>query len=62
MAFGADSGTVYAGSAHVPLQRYSIDPARAVESVCARAGVRELTRAQWRTYVRDVPYRKVCGD
>ncbi|MCC9706685.1 hypothetical protein E4N62_16235 [Streptomyces sp. MNU76] len=62
VAFGADSGTVYAGSPHVPLQRYSIDPARAVESVCARAGVRELTRAQWRTYVRDVPYRKVCGD
>ncbi|MGC9541982.1 hypothetical protein [Streptomyces sp. UG1] len=62
VAFGADSGTVYAGSAHVPLQRYPIDPARAVESVCARAGARELTRAQWRTYVRDVPYRKVCGD
>ncbi|MFI6009488.1 hypothetical protein ACIBAG_11765 [Streptomyces sp. NPDC051243] len=62
VAFGADSGTVYAGSAHVPLQRYVIDPDRAVESVCARAGARELTRAQWRTYVRDVPYRKVCGD
>ncbi|AYC44080.1 hypothetical protein [Streptomyces griseorubiginosus] len=62
VAFGPDSGTVYAGSAHVPLQRYVIDPARAVASVCARAGARELTRAQWRTYVRDVPYRKVCGD
>ncbi|GHH04958.1 hypothetical protein [Streptomyces lanatus] len=61
VAFGADSGTVYAGSAHVPLQRYTIDPTRAVESVCARAGERELTRAQWRTYVREVPYRKVCG-
>ncbi|WP_405818677.1 hypothetical protein OG241_26960 [Streptomyces sp. NBC_01390] len=22
----------------------------------------DLTRAQWRTYVRDVPYREVCGD
>ncbi|GLP67176.1 hypothetical protein TUSST3_37980 [Streptomyces sp. TUS-ST3] len=62
VAFGPDSATVYAGSAHVPLQRYIIDPARAVASVCARAGARELTRAQWRTYVRDVPYRKVCGD
>ncbi|QOV36986.1 hypothetical protein IM697_00465 [Streptomyces ferrugineus] len=62
VAFGADSGTVYAGSAHVPLQRYPIAPARAVESVCARAGGSELTRAQWRTYVRDVPYRQVCGD
>ncbi|WP_217210931.1 hypothetical protein [Streptomyces sp. AC550_RSS872] len=62
VAFGADSGTVYAGSKHVPLQRYVIDPGRAVESVCARAGARELTQAQWRTYVPDVPYRKVCGD
>ncbi|MFC8348619.1 hypothetical protein [Streptomyces sp. NPDC057280] len=61
VAFGPDSGTVYAGSAHVPLQRYVIDPVRAVASVCARAGARELTRAQWRTYVRDVPYRTVCG-
>ncbi|MFI8531379.1 WD40 repeat domain-containing protein [Streptomyces aquilus] len=62
VAFGPDSGTVYAGSAHVPLQRYVIDPARAVATVCARAGARELTRAQWRTYLRDVPYREVCGD
>ncbi|KUL33529.1 hypothetical protein [Streptomyces regalis] len=65
VAFAADSGTVYAGSAHVPLQRYTIDPSRAVESVCTRAGAGDrggLTRAQWRTYVRDVPYRKVCAD
>ncbi len=62
VAFGADNGTVYAGSAHMPLQRYVIDPARAVESVCARPGKHELTRAQWRTYARDVPYRRLCGD
>jgi WD40 repeat protein len=62
VAFGADSGTLYAGSAHVPLQRYTIAPTRAVGSVCARPGERELTPEQWRTYVRDVPYRRVCGD
>ncbi|MGY1498440.1 nSTAND1 domain-containing NTPase [Streptomyces sp. QTS52] len=62
VAFAADSGTVYAGSVHVPLQRYTIEPSKAVASVCARAGGAELTRAQWRTYVRDVPYRRVCGD
>ncbi|GGK74051.1 nSTAND1 domain-containing NTPase [Streptomyces flaveus] len=66
VAFSADSGTVYAGSAHVPLQRYTIAPSKAVETVCARlaesgdpAG---LTRAQWKTHVGDVPYRRVCGD
>ena len=62
VAFSADSGTVYAGSAHVPLQRYTIAPSRAVASVCGRVGGAELTRAQWRTHVPDVPYRKVCGD
>ncbi|MCZ0988019.1 hypothetical protein O1M54_24250 [Streptomyces diastatochromogenes] len=61
VAFGADSGTLYAGSAHVPLQRYTIAPSRAVAAVCARAGGGGLTREQWRTYVRNVPYRRVCG-
>ncbi|MGW3117857.1 nSTAND1 domain-containing NTPase [Streptomyces sp. NPDC001107] len=62
VAFSADGGTVYAGSAHVPLQRYSIDPARAVQTVCARAGGGGLTRAQWRTYLPQVAYRRVCGE
>ncbi|MCH5672495.1 nSTAND1 domain-containing NTPase [Streptomyces gilvus] len=60
LAFSADGTTVYASSAHVPLQRYAVDPARAVERVCARAGGVGLTAAQWRTYVPDAPYRKVC--
>lgn len=60
LAFGADGRTLYAGGAHVPLQRYAVDPARAVAKVCARAGGSGLSRGQWRTYVGDVPYRKVC--
>ncbi|MER6354968.1 hypothetical protein ABT186_24930 [Streptomyces sp. NPDC001634] len=62
IAFSADSSMVYAGSAHVPLQRYTIAPARAVTEVCARVGDTDLTKAQWRTYVPDAPYRKLCGD
>ncbi|MGW2718146.1 nSTAND1 domain-containing NTPase [Streptomyces sp. NPDC001492] len=61
VAFSADSGTLYAASAHVPLQRYTVDPARAVTTVCARTGGGGLTRAQWQNYVRDVPYQRVCG-
>jgi WD40 repeat protein/transcriptional regulator with XRE-family HTH domain len=61
VAFSADGGTVYAGSAHVPLQRYPIDPTRAVATVCARAGGDGLTRARWQTYLPGVAYRKVCG-
>ncbi|KMS68930.1 WD domain, G-beta repeat protein [Streptomyces viridochromogenes] len=61
VAFSADSSTVYATGLHVPLQRYVVDPERVVERVCARVGG-QLTPAQWRTYVPDAPYRKVCGD
>ncbi len=61
LAFGADSGTLYAGSAHVPLQRYAVHPERAVTLVCARAGKGvDLSREQWRTYVPEVDYRRVC--
>ncbi|MFJ2237937.1 hypothetical protein [Streptomyces sp. NPDC087859] len=62
LAFSADSGTLYAASAHVPLQRYAVDPERAATQVCARAGKgANLSREQWRTYVPEVAYRRVCG-
>ncbi|WOX11108.1 helix-turn-helix domain-containing protein [Streptomyces sp. N50] len=60
LAFSPDGTTVYAGSAHVPLQRYVVDPARALARICARTGNAELTRARWRTYVPDAPYRRIC--
>ncbi|MEX3103775.1 WD40 repeat domain-containing protein [Streptomyces sp. ST1015] len=61
VAFGADSTTLYAGSAHVPLQTYTVDESRAADAVCARTRQRELTRAQWRTYLPGVPYRRICA-
>ncbi len=62
LAFTTDSDTLYAGSAHVPLQRYAVDPARAATRVCERAGEgADLSRGQWRTYVPEVAYRRVCG-
>ncbi|MEU5321174.1 hypothetical protein AB0G67_31135 [Streptomyces sp. NPDC021056] len=62
LAFSADSGTLYAASAHVPLQRYAVDPERVATQVCARAGKgANLSREQWRTYVPEVAYRRVCG-
>lgn len=60
LAFSPDGTTLFAGSAHVPLQRYTVDPERARARVCARTGNAELTRAQWRTYVPDAPYRRIC--
>ncbi|MCX5336318.1 hypothetical protein [Streptomyces sp. NBC_00140] len=61
LAFSSDSATLYAGSAHVPLQRYAVDPERAATQVCARAGTgANLSREQWRTYVPEAAYRRVC--
>ncbi|MET8983134.1 helix-turn-helix domain-containing protein [Streptomyces sp. NPDC004539] len=61
LSFSTDSATLYAAGAHVPLQRYTVGPAQAVELVCTRVGGTNLTRAQWRTYAPDVPYRRVCS-
>uniref|UniRef100_UPI000A797F95 WD40 repeat domain-containing protein n=1 Tax=Streptomyces torulosus TaxID=68276 RepID=UPI000A797F95 len=60
LAFSPDSTLLYAGGRHVPLQRYVVDPDRAVSLVCSRTGNTDLTRAQWRTYVPERPYRRVC--
>ncbi|OSZ56959.1 hypothetical protein OQI_29970, partial [Streptomyces pharetrae CZA14] len=60
LAFSRDGGTLLLAGRHVLLQRYAIDPARMVAAVCRRAGG-TLTREQWRTYLADVPYRRLCG-
>ncbi|MFF1303652.1 helix-turn-helix domain-containing protein [Streptomyces sp. NPDC058307] len=59
LAFGRDDGTVYAAGPDVVLQRHPIAPDAAVRTVCERAGG-GLTRAQWRRYVPDAPYRQIC--
>ncbi|WP_329219251.1 hypothetical protein OG352_22410 [Streptomyces sp. NBC_01485] len=61
LTFTADSTTLYAGGTHVSLQRYAVDTEHAVTGVCARASGTDLTKAEWRTYVPDAPYRRVCG-
>ncbi|KPI09427.1 transcriptional regulator, XRE family [Actinobacteria bacterium OK074] len=64
LAFSPDDSTLYAGSAHVPLQRYTVDVTRAATTVCVRArttGGANLTKAQWHTYIPDAGYRKLCG-
>ncbi|MEU5312609.1 hypothetical protein [Streptomyces sp. NPDC021562] len=46
LAFGFDRSTLYAGSAHVPRQRYDLDSAHALARVCARTGGSGLSPAQ----------------
>ncbi|MFF4506210.1 helix-turn-helix domain-containing protein [Streptomyces sp. NPDC001401] len=59
LAFGAHGDSLYAGSPHVPVQRYAVGTAQVVTRLCARAG-RNLDPNEWRTYLPDVPYRRVC--
>ncbi|WP_254389974.1 helix-turn-helix domain-containing protein [Streptomyces sp. AC550_RSS872] len=59
LAFSPDGGTLYAAGEHVPWQKYDIDPDRAVDSVCARAGA-PLSPAAWNKFLPEVPYRQLC--
>jgi WD40 repeat protein len=60
LSFTGDNRTLYAGSAHVPLQRYAVAPAQVVREICARAGA-DLTRAQWKEYAPQTAYRRPCA-
>ncbi|GAA4340038.1 hypothetical protein GCM10023086_75360 [Streptomyces venetus] len=59
LAFSPDGGTLYAAGEHVPWQKYDIDPDRAVDTVCARAGA-SLSPAAWNRFLPEVPYRQLC--
>ncbi|GGT98414.1 helix-turn-helix domain-containing protein [Streptomyces coeruleorubidus] len=59
LAFGGNDGMLYATGPNVLLQRRPIAPDAAVRAICEHAGG-GLTRAQWRRYVPDAPYRQVC--
>ncbi|MET8976323.1 helix-turn-helix domain-containing protein [Streptomyces sp. NPDC004539] len=59
LAFTPDTATLYATSPHVPLWHLPLAPKQAIHTICARTGG-GLSEAQWRTYVPDAPYRKLC--
>lgn len=59
LAFTRDGATLYAGGPYVLLQRHPVAPDDVARILCDRAGG-GLTRAQWRTYVPEAPYRQVC--
>ncbi|WP_346779820.1 hypothetical protein [Streptomyces sp. S3(2020)] len=60
LAFSTDNRTLYAGGLHVPLHQYAVDTGRSVSRVCVRAQGKDLTEAQWRAYLPEVGYRRVC--
>ncbi|KAF5999598.1 hypothetical protein BOG92_018380 [Streptomyces sp. WAC00263] len=50
---------LHVATAHLPLRTVQLMPERAAGEVCARAGG-GATRAEWRRYLPDVPYRRTC--
>ncbi|GGR86791.1 hypothetical protein GCM10010252_26840 [Streptomyces aureoverticillatus] len=59
LSFAADGRTFYAAGKRIALRAYAVDPRRVSASVCARAAGGP-SRAEWRTYLPEVPYRKLC--
>jgi WD40 repeat protein len=61
LAFSPDGGTLHVAGEHVPWQKYDIDPDRAVDTVCARAGAPlSPSPAAWNRFLPEVPYRQLC--
>ncbi|WP_405867026.1 helix-turn-helix domain-containing protein [Streptomyces sp. NBC_00005] len=59
LAFAPDDHTLYATGVNVPVQTYDLNPAHLATEVCDRAGS-GLSRADWTTYLPDIPYRRTC--
>ncbi|MGW4977035.1 nSTAND1 domain-containing NTPase [Streptomyces mirabilis] len=59
IGFTPGAGELHIATAHLPLRSAQLTPDRAAADVCARAGG-GATRAEWRRYLPDVPYRRTC--
>lgn len=59
LAFDREDSVLYASGPDVLFQRHPVAPADVARELCERFGG-GLTEAQWRTYVSDAPYRRVC--
>ncbi|MEU8540991.1 DNA-binding protein [Streptomyces sp. NPDC048717] len=59
LAFDRDGTTLYVAGSHVRLWRYDIAPTQVARQVCARTGS-GLSRADWKAYLPDIPYRRTC--
>ncbi|MGW6705924.1 nSTAND1 domain-containing NTPase [Streptomyces sp. NPDC054956] len=59
VAFSPDGRTLHSVGEHSAVRTHEITPARLADSVCTRAGT-GLSRADWHTYLPDLPYRNTC--
>jgi WD40 repeat protein len=60
VAFSPDGHTLAAGGADRSVHLWTVDPQRAADALCARAGA-PLTPEEWSRYVGGLPYDPPCG-
>lgn len=58
LAFSRDGRTLYTAGSEGVVQAIALDPARIGVRLCVQVG--GLTKAEWKQYVPDLPYRSTC--
>ncbi len=59
LAFGPDDRTLRVATEHAPGREIVVAPEQVAAGICERAGG-GLPKADWDTYLPEVPYRKIC--
>ncbi|MGC5011739.1 WD40 repeat domain-containing serine/threonine protein kinase [Streptosporangium sp. DT93] len=60
LAFSPDGTRLFAADSVGTVTAFPVDPEAVARAVCERAG-RTLSREEWRTHLKDLPYRDVCA-
>ncbi|HEX4816873.1 MAG TPA: serine/threonine-protein kinase [Nonomuraea sp.] len=60
LAFDPSDGLLYTVGVRGEVRAEKVDPARTATAVCELAG-RELSPEEWRRFVPELPYRRVCA-
>lgn len=60
LAFAPSGGLLYRVGVRGEVRAENVDPGRTATAVCALAG-RELSPDEWRRFVPELPYRRVCA-
>jgi WD40 repeat protein len=61
LAFSPGDDALLAASADVPLQHYPLAPQQLTAALCRRSGGTGLSRDDWRTYLPEQPYQRLCA-
>ncbi|MFD9716165.1 hypothetical protein [Streptomyces sp. NPDC059076] len=61
LAFTPDTRQVRVTTPHTASHTWSLDASHTAEALCSRPG-QSFPKAEWKTYLPEVPYRSICPD